>query len=581
MFGLGMKGERKMNSFRSVTIAGSVFVLLVLNGSSWAVDPTHTLLLDFDGDPNFPEYSVIGEGTTSPLEMFRADQLDATWGPSEQAQISLAVFQQTKLRFEEFDLRVTYTGMPEPLPSEFHTVGIDHRTAFAKGGGFLFGKADVIDNDATGNDFGRVWAGSFSQLAPWNTSTGNTKLGRYMRAMWNVTIHEAGHNYGLTHFDANPTAAEITQGLTTHDMVMATAANNQITLDELANDDLIIGDRAYRRLASNVGLRNESLTGWSFKNPNNTFASSFRIKFLSQNSSLTMTNWDNGGGYTGPPSFFSGQPTLVNTGLQSRDGVSWNSFELTFGNGPGVPAGTLFHTGVSFAEENDFLILDTELLDPGNIPLPLKPRTMSFGGSGYLSPDGKFRIPITNETDEPIILRDLRFRLAPRMTALDQLNELVTTPMTSDGLVVNFEDELFIPGDILLNPAEQFDVEIADLSTWLAEQIAALPGGGGGGGADSGNLNNPQENLPVGPIVGMFPDTYVFGEGTVIQPGQTVWDPDSDQFILEDLTHEVLFQIAGIQQVIIPEPSSLVLAALALCGLRMLSKRRSAGRQPC
>jgi len=64
---------------------------------------------------------------------------------------------------------------------------------------------------------------------------------------------------------------------------------NQITLNELATKDLIFGDRAYTRLAANMGLRNETLSSWSFKNPNSQLADQFRIGFYSKHDALTMT----------------------------------------------------------------------------------------------------------------------------------------------------------------------------------------------------------------------------------------------------------------------------------------------------
>jgi hypothetical protein len=78
---------------------------------------------------------------------------------------------------------------------------------------------------------------------------------------------------------------------------------------------------------------------------------------------------------------------------------------------------------------------------------------------------------------------------------------------------------------------------------------------------------------------GMFPSAYVYVTAKAVLPNQQVFDPQMGGFLMQDLISEVFVQIAGLSRVIVPEPSSITLMALALFGVAPLRRAASPQRE--
>ena len=216
---------------------------------------------------------------------------------------------------------------------------------------------------------------------------------------------------------------------------------------------------------------------------------------------------------------------------------------------------------------DDFVITDTYLTDANGDRLPLRPRTISYG-AGDADESGTYSVPIANDSDETVIVRNLRFRLVPRM--IDPLSLSIedgNNPLTTDGLIVNILEDIEIPGDIILEPNAVASFAIGNINDWYAARL-----GGGGGSGEDGSGDDP--NYPPSDVYReMFPSTYIYGTATVIVANQQVWDPDSEQFVITDLETEVFFQLAGVPATV-PEPTSAACMVLAIAAAILRRRNR-------
>jgi hypothetical protein len=203
------------------------------------------------------------------------------------------------------------------------------------------------------------------------------------------------------------------------------------------------GAKDYEKLAAYLGLCNQMLANWDFRNPNSTAANDFHIKFLSKHPSLTIQSE-----YSGDPSSI---PTLArSSGLTSFRGMDYYEYKLTWTGGSGVPAGGKFHTGISFMEKNDFVVRDTFLTQNGS-QMPLKPRIPSRTADAKL--DGRFTIQMLNSSDAGMTLKDLRIRMLLKMADLERmLPTPIDEPMTTDGELITPLADLRFPAPFELPP---------------------------------------------------------------------------------------------------------------------------------
>ena len=525
--------------FAAVLVAISA---TVIHGSHPA--PRHNLFVDWNGDPNFLEYSDCSTYSTSPLSTFDANDLDSSFGATETTQIRNGVMDILEDAFFEFDLGVLLTA---PSSGNFQTLGVDSTSATLTNPpcsqeGNLFGKARSVDTDPDDDDYARTWSNSFGGYTEFQGS--NSTVARWTRAIGYTSAHEVAHNYGATHGDSALTTGETAAGDDRSNHIMATGSTG-ITMEERATLDRHFGDNSYSKLAANLGLATKTLNNWDFLNPNDLPANDFHIEFLSMHDSLTV-NWE----YSLDP---FGTPSVNNVGTQSYMGTTYNKYEVVWSGGMGVDAGAEFHTGITFEEDYDFVIIDTYLTQDGT-ELPLKPRMISYG-DGDTDADGIFSVPIRNASDMDLLLRDVRFRLVPRMIDLEAMtDQFRERPITRHGLDVSVDGDIRFD-EMVLEPGEIKHFPIADAEKWLASrrckprpitdvaQDAQL----------DGDPNIPSDEA-VCTYLDMFPASYIYATATAVIPNSKVWNPNQQQFVIQDLETDIFTMIAG-QPRMVSEPS--------------------------
>ena len=193
----------------SERVIGLVFVVLYFACglySSAAEAETSTIFLNFGPDPDFPSYQrgdVILP--TSPLLEFDAGDLFSDWGEEETELLKSRVTAFVADAYDDFGIVTTRTRPTDGR--SFQTIGIDTVLAPSAPGGVAF----EIDNDAFDMDFARVWPANFARhFTVFEDNLGDLDL--WANAIGHITVHEAGHNYGLEHCDASLTDEERAAG---------------------------------------------------------------------------------------------------------------------------------------------------------------------------------------------------------------------------------------------------------------------------------------------------------------------------------------------------------------------------------
>jgi hypothetical protein len=519
--------------------------------------PGHTLFLDFDGNPLFPEFGQGATSTTNPLLPFNATGLNSSFTAADTAAIRAGVTQLVAKAYGEFDVLVTDV---QPTSGPYQTVGVDHRAATvvtSQGSGSLFGIADFIDPYCNDVDYGRTFGGSFSPFSEFQGA--NSTVARWTKAIGYTTAHEAGHNAGLYHGDATPTAAELALGDNTNNHIMATGSTG-LTMTQRAVNDRHFSGREYSLLAACYGLNTNTLFNWDFRNPNNTTANDFHIVFLSKHPSLTKT-WE----YLSPlnqpyPFPFGGPGTVSLLGTATYQGQTYNKYEISWSGGPGAAPGTIFHTGVAFQQSPDFIVQEAYLTDNGT-RLPLAPRIIWYNANA-IDVDGNFTVELTNPTGETLRVRDLRFQLVSRMIDINSMTDDPPEGLRSpDGDPVAVESEIDF-GEVLLAPGETANFVLANLRDWRAARLDRLGDDDGPGPAPDSSGPGEPEYGGVDWFLDMFPSTYVYATGKVVQENATFWDPAQQMFVTGDLESGLYMQFSGIPQAV-PEPGAMVLLAIA------------------
>ena len=370
-------------------------------------------------DATFPEFGAVGGGPTSPAQPFDISLLTSYTGgtPELREAINDVVIDD----FCEFNVQVrpTTSTPPTTFPRRVTVaVGTDDEPAGR------WGRANAVDTgDATDVNFARVWAGTYQNSAgfPGGALEGsNSTVARWGRAIGGTAAHEAGHTYGLSH---NTTTLPGEDAFGRHLM----PAGSDVSQEERAGYRRHFSDTEFSLLASNVGLSVQTMHNWDLVNPNSQTGHQFRLTFLSPQSSPVMS-WSYGGNLSPWVN-----PTLTSNGTQSFNGTTYNRFRLTWSTddpwsgGPDgqVPGGAEFHvgatfSGVDFNQPDPIIITNSELLDAGGTPLPLKPRLPGYDVGTLDSDDGSFVVDFSNFG--PLIeIQNVVLRRWPRVLSIDSM----------------------------------------------------------------------------------------------------------------------------------------------------------------
>ncbi len=495
-------------------------------------------------DNTFPEYGSLGVNT-SPLAPF--DVSDLATGIGTTTDLRNRIFEIVTNEYCEFNIRVAQTTTkPAPTESRWQIVGIG---SDGSGGVGLAGEAQEVDlNDNIAKDYSRVWSGTFEEEF---TGSGeslegtNSTLERWARALASTVTHEAGHNYGMGHPDANPRTGE---DVNTNHIMIAGGSN---TGENRAGVNKHFSDRSYEILAHNVGLNIKTLHNWDFVNPNSVDAHSLELTILSSAASLSIDWW-----YNGSLSPWQ-NPTISPSGTRTFQGTSYNQFILTFstdkswtGGADGVaPPSIKFHIGATFNESDPVIAYDAKLKDSGGSDLGLHPRFISFdvGAADLISGDFIMTVFNPNPDDGDLIIRDFQIQYLPRLANIETMMEGVDLQDFRGNPIVPQGDCSSRP-NFELKDIEKFrlgklsDKRYLDITYDSTNCKRGIIKDNGTGDVIGGEL----QYCPHGTALSLFPSTTVYVTATVIDPDARYFDLGIGDFITGPLESKVFYQFAGI-----------------------------------
>ncbi len=541
--------------YRYTTIVLCIALFAIQPASILQAQDDNMLYLYFPtaDDNTFPEYGTAYGIQTSPLADFDVADLDATI--STTTQLRNRITEIVKEDYREFRVRIVQaTANPNPTDARWQIVGIGSDSE-PSGGGYVFGVAQAVDiGDADAQDYARVYAASF--LDAYGGTGGalegtNSTLERWARAIGHTTSHEAGHNYGLGHGDAEPRPGSAEDQATNH--VMATASTG-LTGEIRASRRRHFSDTGYEILAHNIGLHIKTLHNWDFVNPNDVDAHSLVMTILSTASSLTISWY-----YKGVLCPWT-NPTISSTGgTQVFQGATYNEFELVFstaknwsGGNPGVvPPGVMVHFGTTFSQPTAVIVYDTKLRDINGNDLPLHPRMIGYdAGSADLS-TGDFAMAFfnTRPQDGVLIVRDLRIFQTPRLASIetmvadDTLTDLRGLPVELRQLPKQYEPmvEYEVADRVNLRLARLTDPRHVDITYDSTGCTRGHRPPGGSGDVSVGEI----EYCPHGTALSLFPATAIYVMATVVDPHARYFDTEAGAFVTGPLESHVFYQFAG------------------------------------
>ncbi|NHJ46312.1 MAG: hypothetical protein FK733_00860 [Asgard group archaeon] len=512
----------------------------------WAISSpkTNSLYIYFpsSSDAVFPEYGIYG-ASTSPVPAFDVNDLDGTIGTS--VELRDLIFDMVVEDYCEFNVDVIEaTSLPSPtedrwqivaVGTDSETVTIDFTLYYA------FGLAQDVDiGDADAQDYGRVWAGSFLDAfggAGEALNGADSTLERWATTIGETTAHEAGHNYGLRHEDADPIPGEDT----TINHIMATG--DTLTGEDRASLDRHFSDTSYEILAYNLGLNVETLHNWDFINPNDEDAHALRFKILSEADSLSI-----GWYYQGIWSPWTGPTMTKLPGTEVFQGDSYNVFQCnletakswTAGPDGIAPPGVKVHVGISVNEPEPIIIRETKFLDGDGAELPLSGRLMGYDAGTADLATGDFLLsffaPEDNETGD-MTLQNLEVFFVPRMIDIETMLDGVT-PMGLNGLPIfynknqtEFKDET-VRDKVSIPIAHFTDARFVD-NFYDCEDSLDIDGGA-------------LAYCPYGTQLSLFPSTYVYVMASVVDPNAYYYDQQQAKFVTGPLESKIFYQFSGI-----------------------------------
>lgn len=520
---------------------------------SAASEKHHKIYLYFPtaDDATYPEFGTpLGYGATSPLKKFDVADLDASIGSTDDLiNLILGVVADD---YCEFDVKVVATKTkPVPTEAQWNIVGIgSDNDAVSQ----LFGLAQNVDiNNATAQDYARVWGGTYKALwaaggsyPPLVLSGANSTLARWANCIGGTASHEAGHNYGLSH------STVLRPGEDPMPNHLMPAGSNIDGEHRCHNRHF--SDESYEILGHNIGLNTFTLTNWDFINPNAQEAHSCVLTILTHAASLsfsrvyngTLTPWAN--------------PTITASGTATFQGGTYNKFLLTFsipktwgGGAPGIVAGGApFHVGASFAEPDLFIVSEVRVKDAGGTDLGLHPRVPSFDAGSADLATGDFMLKMINADagNGPMKIANMQVYYLPRMGNLqnmvdgDTLRDNQGYPIHLQNASKNFtfERNTTIKDNVSLKLAKYNDPRTLDITyddknckKGLVRNVKGLRDG----------MFNDVEYCPKGIALSLFPATYVYMVATMVDPNATYYDRAQHKMVTGPLTTKVFYQFAG------------------------------------
>jgi hypothetical protein len=537
---------------------------------------SHTLFLYFPtiDDPTFPNYDP--SVNISPAKTFDAADLDPNIGST--SALRNRIFDVVTDDYCEFNVQVQQTT----TNPESQAAPPARRTTVAVGSDILdgtWGEAQEVDlGDHVNVDFARVWGGTYVTCEGGNgfgcSMTGslagaNSTLDRWAEAIGGTAAHEAGHTYGLSHTDDNPTNSNCAtgqgprpgeDGFQRH--LMPSGCN--LDGESRAGYRRHISDRTFGLLATNVGLAIETMHNWDLVNPNPKDATSLTMDFLSPLPSVTR-DWP----FNGSESPWIDPKVSGPLGTTVWQGKTYNRYTMTWSQGnpnwsgtPGLlPAGAPFHigatlTGVDFNQPDAIIIQNITLFDASSKPLALHPRLPMYD-SGTLDPaTGDFVLRFYADLNpNPLILEQSVLYQLPRVASIES--------MIDAGKPLSFEGEPIIPwstsrcapqsdGTVtgvckLGNLADKPHVEVAHV---LGEPgVYDCSNGVPRVGVRRDSAKNPDYEGPVcaGSARDPFPSTTLYVIATFVDPKAQYYDPVKKAMVVGPVTSKVFYQFAGVR----------------------------------
>jgi hypothetical protein len=496
-------------------------------------------------DPAFPEFGAVGGGPTSPAVPFDIGLLPSYTGSA--AALKNRINDVVTDDFCEFNAQVLPTdSMPStPARRVVVAVGTDSEPAGR------WGRTDVVDiGDALAVGNARVWAGTYQNSAgfPGGALEGsNSTTTRWGNAIGGTAAHEAGHSYGLVH---NTTVLPGEDAFTRHLM----PAGSDVNQEQRAGYRRHFSDTEFSTLAANIGLSIQTMHNWDLVNPNAAAARRFRLTFLSPQPSVLLS-WD----YDGPMSPWD-NPAVTSFGTQAFGGTTYNRYRITWSAGKGwsggaageVPGGAEFHvgatfSGVDFNQPNPIVITNSELLDAGGNPLPLKPRIPGYDAGTVSLVDGSLILELVNfvRPGRPMRIRNVLVRQLPRVMSIDSM---VPGGGMRDPFGERFRpwpngSELLLPrARVLQGKRDRLRLDVASLEQRRHILTQVRPGCQAG---DAPGGLPDAARCTGGPVVSLFPATTLLVTADAVTPNAKVWNRRRKRFVRRDLTTRVYYQLGG------------------------------------
>ena len=505
-------------------------------------------------DTSFPAHPD-GETGYTPLRDFDIADLDSAVGTT--AQLRDRILDLVTDDYCEFNVGVTATTTnPSPSVARWQIVGIGsdaHPTSF----GLAF---DVDTLDADNQDYARVWAGTFATSTAGTSATyagmlsgANSTLDRWMNAVGSTVSHEAAHNYGVPHSAAASRPGSNEDAATNH--IIANFEYG-LTGEQRAGVNRHFSDREYELLGANVGLITKTLSNWDFVNPNLEDATRMTITLLSTAATLT-TNWT----YSGASSPWI-NPTVTSSGTATFQGATYNKFDLSFSTAnPAAPdaiasAGEEFHTGATFSQPEAVIVRDVTLFN-GGTALALAPRMPGYDTGSADAASGDFVLtffaPDPASGGDALVIESLRVFATSRMADINT--------MVSGAKVTDIRGEPVIDqegrGTLLFESREPIRVDelvripITSLGKprttqeFVEAPPDCKPGIVQGDSADT--VIGDYDYCVNGPMLSLFPSTYVYVEAVVIDPNARHWDREREEYVDGPVTTRIFYQFSGIK----------------------------------
>jgi len=419
---------------------------------------------------------------------------------------------------------------------------------------------DVNDGDPV--DFARIWAGTFQHCATGANGPLRNGVGTTDDWAWSIgssAAHEAGHSYGLSHFD----------GL--RKLRTVVPRRNSIWIEDNKSKHIMrpgknynwteftkvrhFSDHEYSILAHNIGLAMDTMWSWDLTNPNIggvPNAAKLTMEFLSTKPSLILS-WT----YSGDASPWVSPVLTGPVGQRQFNNKTYNVYRIEWstarsswsGGPPGqVPNEKRFHVGVTFSsvsgtDPDATIITDVTLLDASNNALPRQPHWMGFD-SATLDPNtGFLNLRFFNPLDRPLILRDVEVRdlsrimsinsMLPNQPILDYSGELEVPPW--DGKVrrpLSQQQTVASGGEVSVRVASV--PQTPYIYRRLTERDCPQSSSG------FGRLCQPGTTL-----IDLFPATTMYIKATVVDPQGRLRNDGQKRAGTRSTESQLYYQIAG------------------------------------